>query len=533
MSLEDDWDAATPIPPRAKGNVAPPAGSPDRPSTRSLSDVVKGTPAAPAAPEEAPGPVETFVRKASNAVSSNLVNPISAGITHAISGQPYQEALRGINETDEAGAAANPKAATAGTATGIGLQLAAPIPKVGPGASLGTRVAASGAVGAGFGAAGGAGDALNQGAGAMDALAAAGKGAAIGGGAGATLGYGLGKLFRGAPERVAARLERDVVRGEAGGKAGKKFADKVAAVGEGNDGTAIQDALEAAGPGVRKAVAINAGNNPAKAAATIQAALERNTDRTLTPIYKAIDAGPAIPEAIAVKTRVLELADKLRGQGQAQVAEHVERYANFLDKHYEDGKRMTASMIRKLRGEVGTGNAFPTDEVARAAPGVAAKQAIYHALNATIEDAAAATPGVDVAALKEGNRFAATLIPLAQSLADRAAKAKGGGSTLTHAVAGGVGLAEIGHIVSQGMSTGNVAKAAAEVASIYAARHVVPMIPRAGRHLDFAIAEVEKAARAGGADAKMVRAISEALAAKLGGTAVRAKLGGDEAPQGD
>ena len=556
---------------------------------------------------EAPGAISTAIRSATNAVTSKLANPLAAGITHLVSGQPYQDALKGINETDAAGEAANPAAATTGKVVGTGLQMVAPLG--GAGGSLAAKAARGALVGGTYGALSGAGEAASQGAGLGESLQSAVPGAAIGAATGGALGYGVGKLFRGAPVRVDARLVRDIARGEAGGKASKPLGEKVAelaeqeavpaAIGEdalitrptahkfvgpeaeaalaeranqpirnrplpepstditakvsaprtmppevpftpsaqgvtpvavapeaGVGANRITQALD--GEGVTKTVALNAGHAPGKAAEAINSALDKTETKTLGPIYKAVDAGAANPEAIAVKLRLQQAADAARSKGAAQEAAHIERYIGFLDKSYEDGSVLKASMLRKLRNEVGVGNAFPTAEEAAAQPGVQAKQAVYHAINDVIEKAADATPGVDSATLRAGNQRYATLKPLAQALEDRAAKAKTGSSTLSHAVAGGVGLAEIGNIAAHGMSTGNVLKAASEIAAVYAARHVPGMLAKAGRAADYGIAEIERAARAGGANAKLVRAIGEQIARRTGAAVGKAKLS-DEA----
>jgi hypothetical protein len=561
------------------------------------------TPEEPAKPE-GPGAGESFLRSASNAVTSHLANPIAAGITHLVNGQPYQEALRGINDSDAEAQAAHPTASTAGTVAGTVGQLAAPIGRLAEGASLGARALHAGAVGAGYGALGGAGEALEQGGGIGEAGLGAAKGAALGGATGAALGYGVGKLFRGAPERVDERLVRDITRGEAGGKAAKKLGDKVAALAEddavpqaigddvataptqhrwvgpkadaelqsradqplrsrpmpepsseptvpnavprtmpaevpvrssmspvasapavGSGSNRVTQALD--GEGLTRAVALNAAHNPGEAAKAIQGALDRTQAKVLDPIYKAVDAGPANPQAISVKLDLQAAADRARAEGASQTASHIDRFLTSIDKNYEDGKTLTASMLRKLRNEVGVGNAFPTADEAAAAPGVQAKQAIYRTLNGAIEKAADATPGVDSATLRAGNQRAATLIPLAQSLADRAAKAKTGASTATHAIAGGLALGEIAHIAAEGMSTGNVLGAAGKIAAIYAARKVPGALAKAGRAVDYSAAEIERAARAGGANAKLVRAIGEQVAKRGGAVAARAKLAQD------
>ena len=128
-------EPTTDLPPIPKGYklvgsaapaIAPAGDLPPIPEGYHLVDhPATPTPTAPA-PGDAPGPVETFVRHAANAVSGNLVNPLAAGISSLASGQSYGDALKGINESDQAGKVANGRAAAAGSVVGTVLQAATP-----------------------------------------------------------------------------------------------------------------------------------------------------------------------------------------------------------------------------------------------------------------------------------------------------------------------------------------------------------------------------------------------------------------------
>lgn len=155
------------------------------------------------------GPVETFLRKGSQAVSSGFVNPIAAKVSSLISGQPYQDALKGINESDAAAEARNPVAGAVGTVVGTGLQLAAPLP-IPKGTSTAGKIAHGAGTGAVLGGAAGAGSALTEGGGAGDALAGAIPGAIGGAAVGAAI-PAAGALVNGAVARSAARSRGDVV----------------------------------------------------------------------------------------------------------------------------------------------------------------------------------------------------------------------------------------------------------------------------------------------------------------------------------
>jgi len=467
--------------------------------------------------EEPPGAVETFFRKASNAVSSNFVNPIAAGVTHLINGQPYQEALKDINATDEAGAAAHPIASTAGTIAGTGLQIAAPIPLPKGTTALG-HAAAGAAAGAGFGAVGAAGDAVNAGGDAGDALKAAGKGAAVGAAVGGALGAVTGKLVRSAPERVEDRIVANITRGEAGGASKPALADKLVAKAKAGE---VMPELERTG--LTKTVATQAAAAPAKVADKVTTVIDEYTAKRLDPIYAAIDKHGAGPTAFDLKYKLLQLSDRLRESGEAQQAASVDRYAKFLDKAYADGKQLTASAIRKLRSEVGLGNTFASAEEAALPAGIAAKRAIYGAFNDAIEGAAARTPGVDVAQLKAANKTVSTLLAVRDTLANRATKAaKGGtgfGTAVTGAVLRGAEGVALGSAVLHALSTGDLGAlghVAQGIAATEGARYAIThALPQVARRADYGLSRLELGARSGDLASRAGRALVEGGAARV------------------
>jgi hypothetical protein len=474
------------------------------------------TPVMPAtAPtEEPPGAVETFFRKASNAVSSNLVNPAAAGITHVISGQPYQDALKGINASDEAGSATHPIASAAGTVAGTGLQMAAPIP-----VPKGLSPMAAGAVtGGAFGAIGGAGDALNAGGSATDALTAAGKGGLGGAAVGGVVGGVLGKLVRGAPERVEDRIVANISRGEAGGAAKAKFADKVTKA-------ATRDELmpELERTGLAGTVATQAAAKPGKVADKVTGVIDKYTTERLDPILSAIDKHGATPTGFDLKYQLLQLTEKLRSSGEIQQADHVERYEKFIGKAFKDDQKLTTTVLRKARNEVGLGNTFSSAEEGAASAGIAAKQAIYGAFNAAIEGAAAHTPGVDVASLRAANKTVSTLLSVRDALADRATKAAKGGTGIGHAIMGGVVRAgeatALGAGVLHALNTGDLGALTHVVEGIATAEAgkvlVGKVIPQAVRRGDYGLSRLELGARAGNAGASLARSAIEGGAARV------------------
>jgi len=495
---------------------------------RAAAPVVKGEPAAPAAPvkTEGRGPVETFVRKASSAVSSNFVNPIAAKISSTISGQPYGDALKGINESDASAAQDNPIAATAGTVAGTGLQLAAPLGGVAKGAGMASKAVQAAKVGAGFGAAQGAGDALEAGGGAADALAGAGKGALGGAVVGGTAGAVTSRLFRGAPEREAARILSNVTRGEAGGVAkGKLGSNVVAAAGEGGE-RLIKVADET---GLRGKLSVTAAAHPDKAAKSVQKVLDQNEATTLGPVYKAIDAAGTGPTSLAVRTDLAMKAQALRDAGHPELAEGLERYKDFIQRNYpEEGQVLSGSMIRKMKGSIGKG-AFKDLAEENTSFGTDVKRAIYGVFSGAVERSAEATPGVDVAALKLGNERAHQLLGAMAALSDRANKAAQGRSTLANAVASGVHKASIGGAFAHALATGD-AKVLTGALVAEGGYQIAKRLPQMVRHLDAAASKVERAARAKELGAQITRELGEHTAGRIAAKLSSDRIGsiGDE-----
>lgn len=203
--------------------------------------------AAPAPPQVGPG--EAFLNRAVNAVplGNTLVNALTAirqrdkgersrltpqarAELEAMGEQEVQapepaglvDTYRLVRDTrkerTEAGAEQNPKAAAAGTATGIATSILAPLPKVSVGSGAAGRVASAGLTGAGYGAL----DALEHGEADLTkgevgtAAKEAAGGAALGGAMGLAAGgitEGLAKILPGALRRLAIREGRQHIQG--------------------------------------------------------------------------------------------------------------------------------------------------------------------------------------------------------------------------------------------------------------------------------------------------------------------------------
>jgi hypothetical protein len=164
--------------------------------------------------------------------------------------------------------------------------------------------------------------------------------------------------------------------------------------------------------------------------------------------------------------------------------------------------------------------------------GVAVKREIYGVYSRAVEDAAAATPGVDMAALKTGNERASQLLGVQAALADRAVKAAAGSSTLANAVMHGVHGVGIAGAVGHALLTGN----AGELAKVLAAEggfQVVKRIPQMLRHVDLGVSGVERAARANKLAAQIAREIGEQGVGRIAAQAAGDRLSHRDEAQDD
>jgi hypothetical protein len=308
------------------------------------------------------------------------------------------------------------------------------------------------------------------------------------------IGGATSKLVRGSPTRVDERLVSNISRGPAGGAAKDKLYKNVVA----KAGEEFEDLNEvlSRNPGVKASLVLNAANNPAKSAKIVTRVIDR-VDGELSPMYRQIDAGPAPMSAVALQNRLIELQHGLKEAGNTGMADVVEKFENHLAKHYgdgdaiKDGARLTASALRRLKGEVGE-IAFKGDAPGNTPFRTLAQQKIYGAINETIEEAAAATPGVSVERMRLLNKDASTLIAVRDALADRGVKDKSGRTSLFQIMAatsmagggfasGGIDGAVLGAVTAAGM------KAAQPVA----------------RGIDFNLAKLVTAARNGSTNAQL------------------------------
>lgn len=314
----------------------------------------------------------------------------------------------------------------------------------------------------------------------------------------------VSKVTRGAPERVDKKMLEGISRGDAGGAAKDKLFKNLA-VKAGDDASELNEVLTRF-PGLKKTLAVSGPGAPRKAAEAVQDHLDVIGGK-LRPIYDKLDSGPAVPEAQHLFDTLTALRDRVKSEGSTGMADVIERFQQHLAKHYGDGDAilqgtpLPASSLRNLRREVGE-IAFAGDASMPTPFKKQAQQLIYGAINDTIEQAAAKTPGVDVAKLRELNRDYSMLKTVLDPLEDRAAKAVGGRhsllSTLTHAGApvalGAAGFASHGgHGAIEGVALAAAALAAKKVLG--------PTV----RATDYQLARLAEAARGGSAPAQIAQ----------------------------
>jgi hypothetical protein len=246
------------------------------------------------------------------------------------------------------------------------------------------------------------------------------------------IGGAASKLVRGSPERVDERLVANISRGPAGGAAKDKLYKKV--VERAGDEFGDLNEVLARNPGAKASLVLNAANNPGKSAKIVTRVIDR-VDGELSPMYRQIDAGPAPMSAVSLQNRLIDLQQQLKEAGNTGMADVVEKFEGHLAKHYgdgdaiKDGAKLTASALRRLKGEVGE-IAFKGDAPGNTPFRTRAQQLIYGTINETIEDAASQTPGVSVERMRLLNKDSSTLIAVRDALADRGSKAAAGRTSL-------------------------------------------------------------------------------------------------------
>jgi hypothetical protein len=490
------------------GGDARPAPAPDRVAPGGLRGLITG---APAGPERST--TEALARGGLQGASYGFGDEVSAAVDTGLSkfGRGVNRVLRGVGLEGDFNAGLD-RLGDAGGGQGGGLPLSsdagyqerrdayrrrnAEAQASHPGAYLagevGGSLVAPGGAAKGTGLAGrtatfGAQGAL-AGAGHSEAedLVGVAKDAATSGAASAVLGNVLHRVVGAAPERVDRRILANISRGEAGGAARDSLSRKVVAKA-GDDATELNEVL-GRHPTLKKVLAGSAASNPARAE-KLSTKVINKLDDELTPTYQKIDKGPAVPKSDDVQRNLNLLRAELKDAGNTGMADVVERFQGHITKHFAEGAKVTASQLRRLKGEIGE-----AAQLGQADPSFAtrAKRLIYGALNQTIEDAAANTPGVSVARLRELNRDTSMLIAVRDTLADRATKAASGRTSLFQ------NLTSAG-LTGGGFAAGGVEGLLAGAAVDAGRRAALPLV----RATDFQMARLVRAARAGSTSAQL------------------------------
>jgi hypothetical protein len=406
---------------------------------------------------------------------ANRARDVVAGRKGGPTYSQYRDTVRDADATIRAN---HPVATMAGETAGA---LAAPGGSAGAGAGRLGTAAAAGAQGA----LAGAGNSTED-----TALGVAAD-AAISGGLSAGLSYGIGSLVRRAPERVDERMLANISRGEAGGAAkGKLYGNLIKKAGE--DAAELNETL-ANYPGLKETLVSTAAAKP-KVGALKTERIINALDEEATPIYRAIDAGPAAPKAAQLFDRVLSMKQAMIEKGRTDIAKALGAFEDHLASFYGNGdivspdKTLNASMLREMRKGIGQ-VAFKDLAEANTQTGVEAKRLIYGAINDVINESAQKTPGVDASRMLALNRDMSQLITVKDALADRSIKAAAGGTSLFQNIMSGAMM-------------GN-AKSLPDAARVGITRKVIGLGINVGRKGDYALAQLVSAARKGSTRAQL------------------------------
>lgn len=492
-----------------------PAGEGDRVSESGLSGLVRG--------DKSPtvGLGESIVRGAQRVGGMGFGPAIESFVNSRLpkslggSGAGYDDTLRATQARNVAAEAQHPVATHLSEGTAAGLVSLLPMGAAGGALGTGARIASGAAAGAlqsGVQAAGDYTSDPDRG-GADDLMSRIGSATAAGGAVGAALpalGAGASRVARAvtdAPERVGSRILTNISRGEAGGAAkGKAVGNMLQKAGP--EGRELLKVVEEAG--LTPSLATKAAAKPAAALKDVEKVLEHNERTVLSPVYDAIDKAGTGPDVTSLGNDLLDHANKLRAAGDMEKAEAIDRYVTHLDTNYGHDQKLGGSVLRKLRGTIGSA-AFKDLKDADTPIGQQVKREIYGVYSRAIEAAAEKTPGVDLPALKQGNQRASQLLGVSEVLADRAAKATAGGSTLSNAIMHGgfhAGLAgALGHAIWKG-SPG-------EIAAILAAEgglQFVKRVPQMLRHVDLATSRAGRLKAAAELGQELVRRLGNRAA---------------------
>jgi hypothetical protein len=240
----------------------------------------------------------------------------------------------------------------------------------------------------------------------MDDVKATGLGGVLG-----LLPAGVAAIKR-APEELAERLPTTITQG-----ARTKAAKKVVL------GGATDDVLDAH-PELKKTIA--GTTDPAKQLAATNSTL----NKLRAPNDAAWDAIQQHKGGVPLQTvhdRLDALWEKARQESDTTTMDAVESYKKDLERladQREGGPTLSAKQLRNVRNTLAAKiQRSPVGTPAFASEGAAVRR-LHGAINEAAEDAAAGTPGVDVAAMKERNKQIAQLLDIQGALEERANNAQ-------------------------------------------------------------------------------------------------------------
>lgn len=403
-SVFDDILGPTAATPSAKGSV--------------FDDILGPPPAATAAPpaaeppKEAPGQAESFLRGAKQGVTLGFGDELTGAIESLFTDKSYKQARDEARANDKAAQAANPKTFMAGDLAGGVATSFVP----GLGIAKGASTLAMAGKAALMGAASGLGNSDKEDIGGQ--LQDAAVSGAL---SGATAGV-IGKVVRGAPERVEKRLLGNITEG-----ATATQRDRVV----GRAGSKAEEVLNAIKGD--KAIAA-AGDNPHQ----LLPAIENALDTTGQKLDKAIDRGAPVLVS-DVLGKVEGIAQRLSADpGKADAARAVMSKANDVLEAWGNRTHVTPQEVRTLASDIGNA-AF------HGSPAVAPKQAqavgreVWGELKDLLSDSVKRGGG-SVDEVNGLNKRMSSLISMRDAVAYRATRESTPSTTLTSRLGGALDL---------------------------------------------------------------------------------------------
>jgi hypothetical protein len=441
--------------------------------------------------------LEGLTNRAADVVGGRNLSDVTAG-TRQPSYAEYRNAARA---RDAAATGAHPWAAMGGEALG-GLATSV-VPGLGPSASAGeTAFMTAARAGAKQGALYGLGNSeadLTKGD-VGGALRDTAEGSAVGG---VTAGL-LGKLVRGAPERVDQRVIKSINVGDDTNSKISTARKVMAKAGE--EGSDLLDILDT-NPTMKKMLATKAASNPRAAEKFVAKRLEHLNGQT-PAIYDAIDSKAGGVDLSTIDDRLAKAGSGFVGEGKALMAGAIEKARANLAKLYGSdtdagrqllsGTMLPSRAVRNYANEVGE-VAFAGDPTASPKAIARGKQALYREIVDAIADTGEKA-GVDVGKLKALNKEISTLIPIRQALTERAVQKEAGRSSLAETIKKAAVPALGGMVgVSGGGASGGLAAGGAAL-GVYGATKASKPLARAA---DWQLAKLVRASRAGSTPAQL------------------------------